>query len=285
MLISKYQQLKATKTGGILIKLLPWALGYILLFALPLADMHTCELPNGDQIKHRKVYFYSILGDISKIILWHSNANNGPPYSDKSWYVPKEWWKLKVLIKSSLNCENSRVFGDLISLNNKRFIKNNHELVPLTIKSAQSLDGWRGFVWTLTQKERRKQLEEIKNARQKEGFYEGIGAEFAFYDRIDKQRREKYRIDEKLKLGYHSFMGKFNQNLWYEFSFFSGSCDGKHTPCPITAVWQYHSIDGGKTWSKPKVTKDAKLFVIGKTIKEQPGVAKDKGTLKYIGWF
>ena len=43
--------------------------------------------------------------------------------------------------------------------------------------------------------------------------------------------------------------------------------------CPIIAVWQAISKDDRKSWSQAKISKDAKAFVIGKTLNEQPGFA------------
>ena len=43
---------------------------------------------------------------------------------------------------------------------------------------------------------------------------------------------------------------------------------------PIVSVIQTQSTDNGQTWSDPIITKDAKLFEIGKSILDQPAVAK-----------
>lgn len=43
---------------------------------------------------------------------------------------------------------------------------------------------------------------------------------------------------------------------------------------PVLAVIQTISHDSGKTWVKPAIVKKAKLFVIGKSMSEQPYVAK-----------
>jgi hypothetical protein len=43
---------------------------------------------------------------------------------------------------------------------------------------------------------------------------------------------------------------------------------------PIEGVFQITSADNGQTWSNPVVTKDSKLFVIGKSLFDQPGIAK-----------
>lgn len=259
-------------------KLFLFGVGFLLMSAIagiPFADMHTCELPNGDKVKTRTSSNWYLLKGLNP------HGSGWGKETVKSWYVPKEWWKFRMSSQYELNCVNSRMFGELISLNERRFIKKNDELSPLNISSAEVLDGWRGFHWTLTAQEQQQQLIEIKNARKKG---RDFNVEFAFYNRIDKQKRKQYGIDEHLQLGYYSFMGKFGKEFWYEFSFVDEKCN-QNSLCPIISVWQYHSTDGGKTWSRPIITKDAKLFVIGKTIKEQPGVAKDKGTLKYIGWF
>ena len=51
-------------------------------------------------------------------------------------------------------------------------------------------------------------------------------------------------------------------------------CMNSDCRSPIVAVWQSFSKDLGKSWSDPIITKDSKLFVMGKTPYEQPGVAK-----------
>ena len=42
----------------------------------------------------------------------------------------------------------------------------------------------------------------------------------------------------------------------------------------VDAIIAIESTDNGQTWSAPIITKDAKLFVIGKSILDQPAVAK-----------
>lgn len=42
----------------------------------------------------------------------------------------------------------------------------------------------------------------------------------------------------------------------------------------VDAIITVESTDNGQTWSAPIITKDAKLFVIGKSILDQPAVAK-----------
>lgn len=46
------------------------------------------------------------------------------------------------------------------------------------------------------------------------------------------------------------------------------------SPNIIDAVIQTQSTDNGQTWSSPIITKDPKLFIIGKSILDQPAVAK-----------
>jgi hypothetical protein len=43
---------------------------------------------------------------------------------------------------------------------------------------------------------------------------------------------------------------------------------------PIEGVFQIASADNGQTWSEPIVTKESKLFVIGKSLFDQLGIAK-----------
>lgn len=286
-LIDRYAQFKATKFGALSIKSIPWGLGYIVLFALPLADMRTCELPNGDQIKSRQVYFYSIIGDVSKVIFWHSNANNGPPFSSKSWYVTKEGFKFSVdEDNSGIECYRHNVLGDLIYLfADGFFLKIDHKLLSANLLPTPNDKFPRGiyYEWELSEQDRKFINQSLTTAdipKEK--------AEIKITDEeIDKQLRNKYDLDDSLLFSYRYFWGKYGIGLYKEYGFelAQGNCRNSAGDCPIAAVWQTHSTDNGKTWSKPIITKDAKLFVIGKSIKEQPGVAKDRGTLKYIGWF
>jgi len=273
--------------------------------------MHTCELPNGDQIKHRKVYFYSIIGDISKVILWHSNANNGPPFSDKSWYVPKDWLKFNQELGYAVEgCKESQVFGKWIFIsNNAWYVKKGDKLISSKSPSSNNifpeLNKISGSNFT---PEEERELHEswsrdeaINNERiQCESEHIAnitlyckaydvprFGQWSVTRDRIEARKLKLYGFDEGLRLTESYFFGEYNNVLWSEVGLkkLSDSCTSEQADCPIAIVWQSHSTDNGKTWNKPIITKDAKLFVIGKSIKEQPGVAKDKGTVKYIGWF
>ena len=89
----------------------------------------------------------------------------------------------------------------------------------------------------------------------------------------------QYGVDANSLSGY-SLLGKAGEVIWAELSFESknATCittsNGTNSTCPIFAVWQTQSTDNGQTWSDPIITKDAKLFVIGKSILDQPAVAK-----------
>jgi hypothetical protein len=75
------------------------------------------------------------------------------------------------------------------------------------------------------------------------------------------------------------FFGLIEGKLFHEAVLVGhdGVCGEKKdewNPCLIVAAWQSESTDQGKTWSYPVLTTSPKLFVTGKSIFDQPGIAK-----------
>lgn len=68
------------------------------------------------------------------------------------------------------------------------------------------------------------------------------------------------------------FQLKYNNDITVEFGLTKKLI--LRQPSIIDAVIQTQSTDNGQTWSDPIITKDAKLFEIGKSILDQPAVAK-----------
>jgi hypothetical protein len=58
------------------------------------------------------------------------------------------------------------------------------------------------------------------------------------------------------------------------------SCDSGDyailSACPIVAVHQHVSVDGGKTWKKPVMTTHAEIYEVGKPLRDQCFIARPK---------
>jgi hypothetical protein len=53
------------------------------------------------------------------------------------------------------------------------------------------------------------------------------------------------------------------------------NCNDVQAPvCPFQAVWRMSSDDLGKTWSAPVLSTESQLFVMGRSLLDQPGVAR-----------
>lgn len=246
---------------------------YVSIVGIPFADMQTCELPNGDKVKTRTSRSWYLLKGLNP----HGSAWGRKTV--KSWYEPSGWLSTKYKLNGILRkCYSYGFYGGVVNL----------PINGLSYKTAWDSK----FKLLFDNKKTSNQLTATYTKFRKQTLSDGYPA--TLIEILDQglDRLEDYEYDVM------SFVGIFNSSYYYELPLISKprelipDADGNidvygptHENDAIIAVWQSHSIDGGKTWSKPIITKDAKLFVIGKSIKEQPGVAKDKGTLKYIGWF
>jgi hypothetical protein len=251
----------------------------LLVYGFPFMDMHTCELPNGDKVKNQKIYTVSLLGKIlGSTIMYHTNAGQPDVISDRFWYSPSNWFKRNISIeRSGMNltdyrsdCSYYAIFGNMLSLGNAGDYN-------LTTDQEFDLPKEHNLIAPYSD-------DPILPLVKKELLAKNLMPTFLEV----KAEMNALNLDSS-----RVFIKLDNSTLIYEASLVNKNkedkprgCDGYFDDCsPVVAVWQSHSTDNGKTWSKPIITKNAKLFVIGKSIKEQPGVAKDKGTLRYIGWF
>ena len=266
------------------------------MLGIPFANMQTCELPNGDKVKTRTSRNWYLLKGLNP----HGSAWGRKTV--KSWYVPNEWWKFNHKLGYAVGgCKESKIFGKWIFISaNGWFVKQRDELIsknfPYSDETFPELGGVYG--WKLTLEDERElqeawdRDEAINNARNQRipNSDDGVprfGKTNEAHSRIAARRAKQCGFDEMMRLSGDYFYGEYKNTLWSEvgFKMLANSCTFEQADCPIAIVWQSQSTDNGKTWSKPIITKDAKLFVIGKSIKEQPGVAIDKGILRYIGWF
>jgi hypothetical protein len=70
-------------------------------------------------------------------------------------------------------------------------------------------------------------------------------------------------------------LARLEDALVKETMFVSSGADCESAgACPATAVWQARSTDGGRTWSPTEFKTTSELFVLGKSARDQPGIAK-----------
>jgi hypothetical protein len=278
---------------------------YVSIVGVPFADMQTCELPNGDKVKTRTSRNWYLLKGLNP----HGSAWGRKTV--KSWYVPTEWWKSNQELGYTVGgCKESQVFGKWIFISANGWFVIEKELIPKNFPKSFG-DIFPALAIVSGQQRMPAEEQELQEAWDRDEAINNAGNECRYdrkantnlsctaydvprfgkssdaRDKIEARKLKQYGFDEGLRLSGDYFSGEYKNTLWSEVGFkkLSNLCSKEQADCPIAAVWQSHSADGGKTWSKPIITKDAKLFVIGKSIKDQPGVAKDKGTLRYIGWF
>lgn len=74
---------------------------------------------------------------------------------------------------------------------------------------------------------------------------------------------------------HRAMVARIGDSLVKELPFvaYGGECESSDS-CPITAAWQARSTDGGRTWSATEFKTTSELFVLGKSARDQPGIAK-----------
>ena len=156
---------------------------------------------------------------------------------------------------------------------------NNKRNFPISVfKELEYTFG--GFSWVLSQEDRSeiKRAEDGDNEMTKKRHYAVYDSVNEAYKKIYRSKASKKGAPDSMDLSGYNQVAKIKDKVYAEITFETKNDICEDSPlfskCPITAVYQSISTDDGKTWADPIITKEAKIYELGKSILEQSFIAR-----------
>ena len=232
------------EVGKLLFLTLLFLLLMAFFFGIPRQDKLVCEFDDGDQIIIRQNYKLDLLGLILPIVQSKVYTSSGIFYKPKWWI--EEWSSIGDMFRA-INftiesnrlgyCSNFRKFAGIVA--------NQGVSYKLPKGDWQNTPHMNGYFDN--------ELKSLKEKIEENGLTSTVGLTFM-------------QLDASVLLLEYPLLPSRGCYPFKEYK--------ELPPCGVQAVLQSYSHDGGKTWGPLKLTKDAKLYEIGKPLYEQKGIAK-----------
>lgn len=245
--------------------------------AITRSDVLECGLPDGSKFILTSKYQWNPIS-----INPHGSSNHHQESFSVTFRPSNSWKKIELNRSVSyvpISDENYR--NDMCMSFNIFYMDNSNNNRKFPINHFRELEYMFGnFSWILNQEDK----SEIKRAKDEDSEI-GEKRHYAVYDAVTEAYKRIYRTKaskngapDSMDLSGYNQVAKVKSKTYAEITFETKGAYCEDSPlfskCPITAVWQSISTDEGKTWTDPIITKDAKIYELGKSILEQSFIAR-----------